>query len=65
MAQWLALTTYGADQTVQVNLDQVAFMQDLVDRTVLHFATSQGDGHLVWTVSETVGRINILKSVGS
>ena len=61
MAQWVALTTLGGDKFVMVNLDQVAMMEDLVDKTVLHFNGQQGEGHFAWTVSETADKINTLR----
>jgi hypothetical protein len=58
MAQWIALTTAGANKTMMVNLDQVAMMQDLGDKTVLHF-----DADFHWSVSETLDQINALRSI--
>ena len=55
MAQWIALTTYDKDKTVMVNLDQVAMMQGLGNKTALHF-----DADFHWTVSETLDKINTL-----
>jgi hypothetical protein len=57
----VALTTLGEDKPVMVNLDQVAMMQDTGDKTVLHFNGQQGEGQFVWTVSETVNKINVLR----
>jgi hypothetical protein len=61
MARWVALTTLGEDKPVVVNLDQVAMMRDTGDKTVLHFNGQQGEGQFVWTVSETVNKINVLR----
>jgi hypothetical protein len=60
MARWVALTTLGEDKPVMVNLDQVAMMQDIGNKTVLHFNGQQGEGQFVWTVSETLDKINTL-----
>ena len=60
MARWVALTTLGEDKPVMVNLDQVAMMQDIGDKTVLHFNGRQGEGQFVWTVSQTLDKINTL-----
>jgi hypothetical protein len=62
MAQWIALTTSGANKTVIVNLDQVAMMQDLGNKTALHFNAAQGGSHFAWTVSENLDEITALRS---
>jgi len=59
MAIWIKLATRGTkSSSVMVNMDQVAFMQEFEGYTILHFGTAQADGHLTWTVSETMDEID-------
>jgi hypothetical protein len=59
MAKWIELTTPGG-KNVMVSLDQVTMIQDTGNYAVVHFNGGHGDGHFMWSVTETLSQITPL-----
>ena len=58
MATWKRLTGIGTNETVDVNLDHVAFMKWDVNQTIIYFVGSAGSGPLTFLVRETPDEIH-------
>jgi hypothetical protein len=63
MANWKRLTTVD-DITIDVNMDQVCFMTELKDHTVLHFPAGREDT-MLRSVKERLDEIHLKQALRS
>jgi hypothetical protein len=63
MANWKRLTTVD-DITIDVNMDQLSFMTEFKDHTVLHFPAAREDS-IVRSVKERLDEIHLKQALRS